>query len=102
MKHKLILTLILILSILILINNYCSGEISLNLAWEEIKQTKELQDYKEEINPIDLTIEKEYKQNSIIYKSKNEYIKEYAVYAFAFFCLLVIICIIKRKNGFPN
>jgi hypothetical protein len=41
--------------------------------------------------PIEETSKNE---NSIIYKSKNEYIKEYAGYAFAFICVIMIIVLL--------
>jgi len=36
--------------------------------------------------------------NSIIYKSKNEYIKEWSVYAFAFICIgIIVLLLIERR-----
>ena len=37
------------------------------------------------------------KQNSIIYKSKNEYIKDYAPYVFCLLCIFVIILLLTKK-----
>jgi len=44
-------------------------------------------------------------ENSIVYKSRNEYIKEYSLYAIVIICLLITIAVlvtalrIKKKNG---
>ena len=35
--------------------------------------------------------------NRIIYKSRNEYIKEYAIYCFALLCVFIIILLIKER-----
>jgi len=38
------------------------------------------------------------KRNSIIYKSKNEYIKEWSIYIFAFICIgIIILLLIERR-----
>jgi hypothetical protein len=41
-------------------------------------------------------------ENSIIYKSKNEYIKEYAPYAFSLICIFLIIILIIDKQRTKN
>lgn len=39
----------------------------------------------------------ERKENSIIYKSRSEYIKEYSLYAFSILCIIIITVLVFRK-----
>jgi len=41
---------------------------------------------------------KGFEKNSIIYKSKSEYIKEYAIYGFSLLCMVMVILLLLDKN----
>ncbi len=72
------------------------------------KQTSQLDSYASEnlVSPAESSEDvivlgsarKKAQENSIIYKSKNEYIKEYSVYLLALMCLLLLILFILSKN----
>ena len=65
---------------------------------EEGDQDIEVISYYEDDNEaIKLGAEKGEEENSIIYKSKNEYIKEAAIYGFALLCIMIIVVLIIKR-----
>jgi hypothetical protein len=94
--------LLLILE-LILVLSFITAELSIEITEEQENLSSNENNIREFSETLYLNQEPVSVTNSIIYKSKNEYIKEYIGYAFAVFCVLMIIAIIRyNKNGIPD
>lgn len=85
--------------LIILLNSVYASEDIIKLGKTAEIKDNNTETEQEQVIKLESNLEKDSPEYSIIYKSKKEYIRVYAAYGFAIFCIfLIVLFLIERKR----